>query len=191
MSSHHIIREKQEPALLVLGLENFSDELLGQLLEWSPTLIVTVDTAESVNAFGIKFDVLLGEAVDTENLQEDIKHIVTTGDNPAQAALKYLIANGYPAVNVVTDELALSDYLPYAGAINIVIFNDGKKIYPVTSGFNKWKQLGEVIEVISEADDLQLNGLKNTSGNIYKTTADGFFSLQFNAPFIFISESIV
>ena len=41
MSSHHIVREKQEPALLVLGLNNFSTELLGQLLEWNPTVITT------------------------------------------------------------------------------------------------------------------------------------------------------
>ena len=46
MSSHHIVREKQEPALLVLGLDDFPDELLGQLLEWSPTVIVTADTVE-------------------------------------------------------------------------------------------------------------------------------------------------
>ncbi len=56
MSSHHIVREKQEPALLVLGLDSFSDELLGQLLEWSPTVIVTELTAERINAYGIKID---------------------------------------------------------------------------------------------------------------------------------------
>ncbi|MFD2144372.1 hypothetical protein [Mucilaginibacter antarcticus] len=39
MSSHHIVREKQEPALLVLGLDGFDEEQLGQLLEWSPTLM--------------------------------------------------------------------------------------------------------------------------------------------------------
>ena len=56
MSSHHIVREKQEPALLVLGLDNFPDELLGQLLEWSPTVITTSQTAEKLVVNGTKID---------------------------------------------------------------------------------------------------------------------------------------
>jgi thiamine pyrophosphokinase len=59
MSSHHIVREKQEPALLVLGMDNFSDELLGQLLEWSPTVIATEIMAEKLNANGIKIDCVI------------------------------------------------------------------------------------------------------------------------------------
>ena len=54
MSSHHIVREKQEPALLVLGLDSFPAELLGQLLEWNPTVIATQLTAKSLNDYGIK-----------------------------------------------------------------------------------------------------------------------------------------
>jgi thiamine pyrophosphokinase len=188
MSSHHIIREKQEPALLVLGLDSFTDELLGQLLEWSPTLMVTADTAEQLNAFGIKFDVLVGDS--TDNLQADIKQISRGSGTVPEAALKYLANNGYPAVNVVTDELTLADYLPYAGELNIVIFNQGKKIYPVSSGFTKWKPAGDVIEIMSEVADLSHPGLEQTGNHIYKTTRDGFFTLGFAAPFVFIAESI-
>ncbi|RKR81514.1 thiamine pyrophosphokinase [Mucilaginibacter gracilis] len=189
MSSHHIIREKQEPALLVLGLDNFADDLLGQLLEWSPTLMVTADTAEQLNAFGIKFDVLIGD--DGEgNLQSDIKYISRGSGTIAQAALNYLTANNYPAVNIITDELLLSDYLPFAGGINIVIFNQNKKIYPVLNGFTKWKPAGDVIEIMSEADGLTFTGLALTGNNLYKTTHDGFFTLRFNTPSVFIAESI-
>ena len=187
MSSHHIIREKQEPALLVLGLDNFEDELLGQLLEWSPTLIVTADTAERLNAFGIKYDALIGD--DLVDTQADIKYI-PSGDVPAEEALKYLVANNYPAVNVITNELALDDYLPYAAAINIVLFNDGKKIYPVTSGFTKWKPKGEIIEVVSTADNLTYTGLTETGVGTYITNVDGFFTFSFNAPYLFIAELI-
>jgi thiamine pyrophosphokinase len=190
MSSHHIIREKQEPALLVLGLDNFEDELLGQLLEWSPTLIVTADTAEQLNAFGIKFDVLIGDGVEADSLQSDIKHITTGGDKPAQAALKYLTANSYPAVNVVANELDLGDYLPYAALINIVLFNNRRKIYPVTSGFTKWKPAGDMIELLNPVNGLDYTGLQNIGDKLYKTTNDGFFTLRFSQPFIFIAEGI-
>jgi len=188
MSSHHIIREKQEPALLVLGLDGFDDDLLGQLLEWSPTLMVTADTAEQLNAFGIKYDILVGEG-DGE-LQSDIKYVSRQGVTVVEAALNYLVDNGYPAVNVVTDELRLNDYLPYASRINIVLFNPGKKIYPVSSGFTKWKPAGDVIKVVSEVNPINFTGLEALGESQYQTISDGFFTFQFNEPFIFIAEAI-
>ncbi|MDB5139732.1 MAG: hypothetical protein JWR12_1648 [Mucilaginibacter sp.] len=189
MSSHHIVREKQEPALLVLSLIGFSDELLGQLLEWSPTVITTPQTAEALIAYGIKIDCIISNTVD-EVLQSDVR-LLPAGDHTlTEAALKYLIANNYPAVNIITDELDLADYMPYADKINLVIFNDHHKIYPVNSGFNKWKPKGELIELLGIAKELNLTGLDHVKGRQYKTAMDGFFSLSFNEPFLFIAEEI-
>jgi hypothetical protein len=39
MSSHHFVRDQQEPALLILALEAFTYDSLGELLEWVPTVI--------------------------------------------------------------------------------------------------------------------------------------------------------
>ena len=37
MSSHHIVRDDQEPALIITnGASCSEEELIGQLLEWSP-----------------------------------------------------------------------------------------------------------------------------------------------------------
>ncbi len=73
MSSHHIVREKQEPALLVLGLDNFPNELLGQLLEWSPTVITTSQTAEKLIVNGIKIDWIITDG-DEDISQSDVKN---------------------------------------------------------------------------------------------------------------------
>lgn len=189
MSSHHIVREKQEPALLVLSLNEFSDELLGQLLEWSPTVITTPQTAESLVTYGIKIDYIIGDIVD-EALQCDVKLIPACDDTLTVTALNYLIANNHPAINVITDELNLADYMPYADKIDLVIFNDHQKIYAVNSGFRKWKPAGETIDLLSNAKELNLTGLNQVEGQKYKTTADGFFSISFNGPFLFIAEEI-
>jgi thiamine pyrophosphokinase len=61
MSSHHIVRDEQEPALLIANGESCSDELLGQLLEWSPVVVVLDRAVWRVLDRGIKIDVLLGE----------------------------------------------------------------------------------------------------------------------------------
>jgi thiamine pyrophosphokinase len=189
MSSHHVIREKQEPALLVLGLDNFTHELLGQLLEWSPTVITTSQTAEKLDAYGIKIDWIITDCAN-EVLQSDVKLMSAGNGNLTDTALKYLTTYEYPAVNIITDELHLDDYEPYAAQINLVIFNGGKKIFPVAPGFSKWKPAGDIIELLTDVKHLQFTGLDEVSDKLYKTTADGFFSLHFSDPFLFIAEEL-
>jgi len=189
MSSHHIVREKQEPALLILGLDNFPDELLGQLLEWSPTVIVTAETAERMNAYGIKIDWIIDNGADT-NLQSDVKLLPAGTDSATEAALKYLITHNYPAVNIITDDLQLKDYLFFTDKINMVIFHGNQKIYAVNSGFSKWKPAGDVIELLSGPQQFHSSGLETIGHHRYKTTHDGFFSLQFEQPFLFIAEEL-
>ncbi len=187
MSSHHVVREKQEPALLVLGLDDFPQELLGQLLEWSPTVIATPKTAEKLIVNGIKVDWIITNGTD-DVLQSDVKLMSAGDDNLTDAALEYLISDEYPAVNIVTDELNLEDYLHFADKINLVIFHGHKKIYAVNPGFSKWKPAGEIIELLSPANGFDFKGLEKISDNQFKTTDDGFFSLHFNEPFLFIAE---
>jgi thiamine pyrophosphokinase len=189
MSSHHIVREKQEPALLVLGLETFPAELFGQLLEWNPTVITTKQTAQLLNDYGIKIDWIITDDVH-DDVQSDVKQMPTGNDTPAEAALKYLVTHNYPAVNIVTDDLQLKDYLFFTDKINLVIFHGGQKIYPVSAGFSKWKPAGEQIEVLSHPHELQYSGLEPLGKHRFKTTHDGFFSLRFDQPFLFIAENL-
>lgn len=189
MSSHHIVREKQEPALLVLGLDTFPEELLGQLLEWSPTVIATSQTAELLHNYGIKIDWIIADDMHT-SLQSDIKQMPAGSDSLAEAALKYLVTHGYPAVNIITDSLQLKDFLFYTDKINLVIFHGNQKIYAINSGFSKWKPAGEMVEVLTHPHELHVSGLEPMGNHCFKTTHDGFFSLQFEHPFLFIAERI-
>jgi thiamine pyrophosphokinase len=61
MSSHHIVKEKQEPALIIANGEACSEELLGQLLEWSPFIVVLDHAIYRVLDLGIKIDVWMGD----------------------------------------------------------------------------------------------------------------------------------
>jgi thiamine pyrophosphokinase len=190
MSSHHVVREKQEPALLVLGLGNFPDELLGQLLEWSPTVIATPQTAEALNAYGIKIDWIIGDD-DNHVLQSDVR-FMPTGDKDSltETALQYLTDNNYPSVNIVINDLNLKEYEHFADKINLVVFNNNKKIYAVHPGFSKWKPACETIELLSPASSLRCTGLEKTGSGNYKTEADGFFTLDFKEAYIFIAEEV-
>jgi thiamine pyrophosphokinase len=189
MSSHHIVREKQEPALLVLGLDHFPEELLGQLLEWSPTVITTPLTAEKLNTLGIKVDWVISNGEEGIG-QSDVK-LMAPGDNRWEVtALNYPIANHYPAVNVITDEPAFDDLLNYAGKIDLVIFQGHQKIYAINSGFSKWKPAGEEIRVLNSTKGLNYTGLEQTNPGSFKTTHDGFFTLSFDQPFLWVAEGL-
>lgn len=58
MSSHHIVRERQEPALLITDIYSIDIDLVGQILEWSPTIITDIDSYEAVTSQNYKVDVI-------------------------------------------------------------------------------------------------------------------------------------
>jgi len=188
MSSHHIVREKQEPALLILELGLFEEEHLGQLLEWSPTVLVNDESAEKLQSLGVKFDVLITQ---TENtfLQENLR-VILVEEGALQTGLQFLIHEKYPAVNIIAGKRSMQDFLPYADQITLVIFSNHQKIYPVNSGFSKWKAAGEIIEMIGTPADLEQSGLEQINQHQFKTLKDGFFTLQFAQLFLFIAEEI-
>lgn len=188
MSSHHIIREKQEPALLIMSLTNFQAEHLGQLLEWSPTVMVAENMYEHAESMGIKIDAIITNNPDF--LAQENTKIILTADNPLEDALKFLVGDQYPAVNIIAEDFALKDYALYVDDIDIVIFSEGKKIYPVRSGFSKWQAAGEQIELMHPVPNLKANGLYYLTNHVLETEKDGFYSLSFPQPFIFISEFI-
>lgn len=188
MSSHHVVREKQEPALLILDLADFEEEHLGQLLEWSPTILVNIASAEKLQSLGIKFDVLLTE-IENGFLQEHLR-VVPIRENALQAGLQFLIGEKYPAVNIIADKRSIVELLVFADQITLVIFSNNQKIYPVSSGFSKWKAAGEIIHIDLIPKDLEQTGLEQIGQNQFKTKADGFFTLKFAQPFLFIAEEI-
>ena len=188
MSSHHIVREKQEPALLIMSLNGFLTENLGQLLEWSPTVIVAEEMYEHTESLGIKIDGVVTSDPDF-HAQENTRIINSTTDH-LEDALKFLTGEQYPAVNIVTNEFALKDYALYEADINLVIFIANHKIFPVHSGFSKWQSAGEKIVLLHEVQNLQTSGLKHVSDTVLETEKDGFYTLQFDQPFLFISETI-
>ena len=188
MSSHHIVREKQEPALLIMSLDGFETENLGQILEWSPTVIVHEDIYELADSLAIKVDGVLTS--NTDFLAQENTRIILTDTDPLEDCLKFLVGEGYPAVNIITKEFTLKDYALFVDDIDIVVFIEDQKIFPVRSGFSKWQPAGEHVCLLHEIHNLSASGLIPKYEHILETEKDGFYSLTFDQPFIFISEKI-
>lgn len=187
MSSHHIVREKQEPALYIHKLGNFDEEYLGQLLEWSPTLIVAADEYEKAISLGLKVDVVFGN---DENIaiQENTKWIFTAAPS-IPTVVKYLISEQYPAVNIISNESKFDDLAGFLNEINIVLFTETEKSYAVKKDFSVWKPAGAIfkIDIISY---FETDNLKQVENGDFEVINDGFVSFNFVTEYLFLSEPL-
>jgi thiamine pyrophosphokinase len=192
MSSHHIVREKQEPALLITHADGFDVEWLGQLLEWSPTVLANGACWPLLQAWDIKVDVLLQVPTNAPTLQANCLQLPVNNGYVLPAAMQYLLNNAYPAVNIVTDAFNAANYWAYLALINLAVLTPTQKIYPVTTGFNKWLPQGQQLCLVSEVNHLQTTGLNPTGNpNIFTCAADGFVSITFSNDWVFIAEPLV
>ncbi|WP_316819400.1 thiamine pyrophosphokinase [Pedobacter gandavensis] len=187
MSSHHIVREKQEPALYIHDLGEFNEEYLGQLLEWSPTLIVNAAIYEKMISLGLKVDIVVNSA-GQDFFQENTKVIPAKGE-ALDAVLDYLIAEKYAAVNVIDTKAKLRELGSYIDEINIVVFTSTEKAYAIKSGFSVWKPKDSVfhIEVLSY---FETSNLKQNENEEFVVINDGFVTFNFNTAYLFISEKL-
>ncbi|MFV8442588.1 thiamine diphosphokinase [Flavobacterium sp. LB2P44] len=164
MSSHHIVRDDQEPALIIANGASCHPELLGQLLEWSPLVVVLDSAMVRVMKLDIKVDVLLGDfdrGFDPEIYkiaQYPIEIIHTPDQNKTdlEKAFDYLIERKIPAVNVVwaTGRRAdhtitnLTNITRYRNLLKIVILDDHSKVFLLPKKFEKWYPANTPISLI-------------------------------------------
>lgn len=164
MSSHHIVRDKQEPALLIANGEACQPELIGQLLEWSPRVVVLDSAIWRVLELGIKVDVLLGDfdrnldldAIRAQQYPLDIIHTPDQNKTDLDKGIEYLIESGFSAVNIIwaTGRRAdhsltnMTNIVRYKNRIRIVMLDDHSKLFPLVGRFEKWYEKGTPISLI-------------------------------------------
>lgn len=152
MSSHHFVKDQQEPAVFILDAEDFLLAQIEPLLEWVPTVLVTEKSLDKVLSWGIKVDAILAsEAFQLENpelLEEQypVKSINSSDENYLQTGIEYLLSIGQKSVHLVgishVKALELHNQLEQ---INLTIIDGDWKYYPVKSGeFKKWFAEGNI-----------------------------------------------
>jgi thiamine pyrophosphokinase len=178
MSSHHVVRDKQEPALIIANGAACNNDLLGQLLEWNPFVMVLDKAIYRVQQQGIKVDVLLGdfdEGIDIEKIkleQYPIEIIYTPDQQKTdlEKGIEYLIEQGHHAANILwatgyrADHTLnnLSSVAKYTEQINLVMYDDWSKIYCLRKNFEKWYPAKTNISLmpISKVTGVTTAGLK-------------------------------
>jgi thiamine pyrophosphokinase len=219
MSSHHIVRDDQEPALIIANGAACSSELLGQLLEWSPLVIVLDSAMERVVELGIKVDVLLGDfdrGFDANFYKEshypiEIIHTPDQNKTDLEKAFDYLHERKIPAVNVVwaTGRRAdhtitnLTNIVRYREKLKIVIFDDHSKVFLLQKKYEKWYTAKTPISLIPIGNVTGIHStnliypLQNDTLTIgYRTgssnfvTADGLVRIEHNEGDLLLMECL-
>jgi len=178
MSSHHVVRDEQEPALIIANGESCSSELLGQLLEWSPTVIVLDGAANRVRELSIKMDILIGDLDSVNHVEElqqeqqplEVIQVSRQDNTDLEKALDILVERGYSAANIVWGTGLRADHtvnnlmtlFKYREQLALTMLDDNSKIYPLRKTFKKRFSPGLTLSLLpfGEVTSVQTSGLK-------------------------------
>jgi hypothetical protein len=195
MSSHHFVREGQEPALLVLEATSYSDA--EGMLEWAPLVVVSEDALQDVLLWGIKIDVVICRPQNEGNLTLELAdqapiRIFSAGLDLAESSLLFLSGSGQNAVSVMVKEL--SDDLRtkierFASKTQVTVRMPGQKCSFIPSGnYKKWYQSGAILEFSDGAMPGKLKAV-SLSLSRFELTDDQWISIENSAPF-WIAEDL-
>ena len=127
-------------------------EAVDQLLEWSPTVLVTQNALEEVLHWGIKIDEVIMNLGDIEQWKERLKPqspVSVLGFENADllaSGIVYLLEENYPAVNIMADiyqSNVLDIVKSEAKYIHASIFHQAHKWVLVhLANYEKWVEVG-------------------------------------------------
>jgi hypothetical protein len=183
MSSHHFVKEGQEPALFIL--DNIPFQYAESLLEWVPLVMVADRALENVLQWGIKIDIILQDEYPAEILEDLVRdqgpletllsdegHIVKTG-------MQYFIQNGYDAVNLlsVPSEEIFHAVETSAHKLQVGIYYEQEKWSLISTGkFEKWMPAESTL-LIRSASSIQTKGI-GQKGKFWETLEAGIVTVE-------------
>lgn len=190
MSSHHFVREGQEPAVIIAG-SNIHAELLGSVLEWSPK-VITVGAASAC--------LLIADAIKADDC-----HLLKGEDPPAFPYEVDLYFNEAAAEEEIIWEWMRINHLPFylfgwqderiiafirsltreQAHLITAISIDKKWIYPGKGAFSKWMKKGTQLELTGQSSDWEIRGRVEISWPKVLILEDGLQMLATNQLEIF------
>jgi hypothetical protein len=152
MSSHHIVREHQEPALIIWsGLELLSSETLDGLLEWSPLIMVYAPMLKTVIRKGLKLDIVLGTESELFDWKEELenqqpleKFYLKGNHHEIDCLMKYVSVRGIKQANLILDDPHSAQSFLFS-EVEFVFYTQNKRGITIAPGgnFQKWLMPGQ------------------------------------------------
>ena len=138
MSSHHVIRDKQEPGILILSWEERFPELLEHLCQWSPIIVVDDSCLADFLELGLKLNYVIGEKSSwEEKLEYQQPYSLLPSGIDLQEIEKEVMPN-FHILGKLPWELSLSD--------SHVYYSNGFRYSKLKNGDSIW--LGPEQEIV-------------------------------------------
>ncbi len=189
MSSHHFVKEKQEPALLILSDTSFEKYILEQLLEWSPIVIVEDKCLMQLNHEPIKIDYVLQTDLDISEIegwisfQDNVRIIdASKAENKITYLIDILEQEDNQALSIVGHKIEEEKILSsFESKMNIIFYSNKYKTYTKYEHFKKWKESDSIFEI-----DAEIVSTKNLlqENTLYKVIEDGTVEINSRAKMI-------
>jgi len=218
MSSHHIIRENQEAALILANGQSCSDELLFSLLEWSPLVLVLDGALERALMKGIKVDAVLGDfdsvTIRREEIQEsqpiEWVHAPDQSKTDLEKGIEWLISKGHDKANILwatgkrldhtwNNVLSMAKYFE---SMKVNLIDDHSRCFVIPNNFQKYYPKGFKVSLmpITDIQNITTLGLKynfnqeslnvpNRTSSSNETENNGIVSVQYEKGILTIIES--
>ena len=138
MSSHHIVKDQQEPALYIQKAIYSADyEIISNLLEWSPIVIVDENSLDFALEWNIKIDVVLCKAENYSAIEEKVIfqfpiEIIICKMPSTQNAFEYLLQKEHYALNIYCADFSTNDIFEiqdFTEKLKIVFFDAEKMLF--------------------------------------------------------------
>jgi hypothetical protein len=188
MSSHHFVKEQQEPALIILQADDYAFDLVADILEWSPTVVVGQDALDKVMSWGIKIDRIVADESfiikNTDLLEEQfpLEFLPCKKSTLLDTGIHYLLNSGHSAAVILgfdhTKAIALESLLKY---LDLVIYDGPIRYFPAKAGeLKKWLPSGSI----------QIHAPENSFIEISTASASRLIQIN-HATFIDVEEGMI
>jgi thiamine pyrophosphokinase len=159
MSSHHFVKEGQEPALIIANGQMCSYELLVSVMEWCPFMVVLDGAYSRVVELQITPDVVIGDFDSLpeipQNAPTQFIRIADQETTDLDKALEYLVNKGYNDINIVWAtgkrlDHTLNNFASLAKYPDhkIVLYDDHSKAFLLPKSFSKIYNAGDSLSLM-------------------------------------------
>jgi len=196
MSSHHFVKENQEPALLIWNAQQVQFEKIAPLLEWVPLVIVHQASVDTVLSWGIKIDKVVATASfvqDYAYLLEDqypLEFLQFERVDDLFQVLSHLVEIKQRAVNILgvqPDNYEMNN--GFNPSLDVVLFNwDLRYLLVDKKPLKKWFTASQIVVIPSEnnfvlVENFQDKSEQKVGQNSLQELQEGFYQFSSASPF--------
>ena len=197
MSSHHFVKEGQEPALLIFNTD-IEISILKELLEWCPRVIITSDVIAFIQQWSIKVDAIICLEVEIEEIRANMAYQMPLLFLPVhdraqfwKAALTHLHAQNQRAINVIGSKENMDQLM--APDLSVVLWEEEIRWTKYQKNkIRKWIAKGQKLIVdpqhITIGGNYEIMNVSSSTDTVITTQEDGFIEITSDANIFWLGE---